>query len=155
MADGWDPDAKELIPFGNWFAGFCDGEASFLINKTAYGFRLSLEIELREDDIGALKIIQGYLGGTLIARASRQMAYNGIPTVRWAAGDKESMQRTIDILDRCPMRAKKKHCFEVWRKAFVAWTTLPTPERWDVMRGLKTELQDGRKYVNPRPEAAA
>jgi hypothetical protein len=76
------------------------------------------------------------------------------PTSRWNVQDKTGCQRLTDLLDKYPLRAKKRADFRVWREAVCEWTSRPRGNRWHGkadntrMAGLRDRLMDGRAYTD-------
>jgi len=98
--------------FGNWFAGFIDGEGNFQYSgRRGRSFR----INLREDDKPILEEIRQTLGcGTLCF----------LPKSRYNPNQRDQYQISsmydhikvlIPLLEKCPLRAKKKNDYIKWR----------------------------------------
>lgn len=111
--------------FGNWFAGFVDGEGSFLMpiykkkSGTRYGTRFHLG--LRIDDMPIIEEIISTLGfGTsLRQRPSFDKRHNkfGNPQAFFAVDNIDDCSALISLFQKYPLRAKKAKDFEVWTKA--------------------------------------
>lgn len=102
--------------FGNWLAGFIDGEGSFYIkeqrgNHWYCGFGL----EVRNDDNDIVKEIYRRTGiGTLSLREPRNG--NGAQ-ISWKVQSVSDCLTFAGLLDTYPLRAKKARDYLVWREA--------------------------------------
>lgn len=148
--------------FGNWLAGFIDGEGCFTIRDNKGSDRKSLvcefHINLRRDDDAILSEIAAKtgLGRIYFAAPSRTTDRNAQPQVRWLVSRRSQLLKLIDLLDRFPLRAKKARDYAVWREAVLAWQSVrligTSPNRtrnapiWIRMKELKEHLEAGRAY---------
>jgi hypothetical protein len=108
--------------FGHWLAGFIDGEGCFEIARrdragryTTYEVRFSLRI--RDDDLPALKEILQRLDIGRIGGHAHSSHPNTNPSACWMVQAKHECQLLAELLDRFPLRAKKRHDFAIWREA--------------------------------------
>ena len=106
--------------FGNWLAGFIDGEGCFTIrevnkNQLVYcGF----SIEVRLDDADIIREIHRRMeAGTLKYRDRAGKNGNDKPQITWAVQSLPDCKKLAALLDKHPLRAKKKHDYAIWRLA--------------------------------------
>ena len=148
--------------FGNWFAGFTDGEGSFTVRVskrkgTEYvEISPSFSIILRKDDTAILQEIRSKLGiparlkfyGVMI----NKQGVRSNPRVMLEIRRREQCLRLVEIFDRFPLRAKKRRDFAIWRELLLTWKATPRGNKWhgfsDRTRILELvkQLRDGRKY---------
>lgn len=142
--------------FGNWLAGFIDGEGCFLIrkrmdgrgrNKDNYGYSCDLVIQLRQDDADILLEIQK---NTRLGKITYNRAYGSTQqnnTVKWRVGAKSELLQIVALLDRFPLRAKKKKDYEIWKRAVMEHSNKYGKNNdWTLMDALEKELKEVRKY---------
>jgi hypothetical protein len=150
--------------FGDWLAGFIDGEGCFQIleNRSSGGwfrYRLWFRISLRDDDAEILYEIQRRTGlGSITRRGARRSEWGA--TVDWIVRQREEIRDLCEILDRYPLRAKKSRDFEIWKRAADLWIggirkgglerraewEAANREVWKELRDLREALISGRKY---------
>lgn len=144
MADSLSDDA--------WFAGFVDGEASFLIARQTKGracnpdrFFPAFQVTLRADDLAILQELQGEFGGGV--HPSRRADPGPHPCYIWGVRSKADMTRLVAYFERFPLRAKKRNDYFIWRRAVEAYcrdggaaSELPI---------LREALIAGRAYRDP------
>lgn len=114
-----DLDLEIDRDFGNWFAGFVDGEGSFILQAIILkdGSRIChprLSISLRIDDLPILQEIRDRLHCGNITYGRDGKFFRGSWIVS-RAGDLKFI--VIPLLEKCPLRAKKKRDFEIWKEA--------------------------------------
>lgn len=153
MGKPWDAfDGREDAGFASWLAGFIDGEGCFTVKGHSRGtYAPSFRIKLRSDDAGILEGIRRTVG---IGTVSNIPGSGGSEDqVAWTVSDKEGCQRLVDLLDKYPLRAKKRNDFLIWREAVCEWTTRPRGNRWDGpadqtrIKALREALMEGRHYT--------
>lgn len=122
-------DKIEKLP-GDYVAGFIDGEGCFFLtyrketkltrkgHPTYYRWSASFAMTLREDDIEILKRIidtlecgNVYLLNTKDRMLGCQQAYLGIQNTN------ELYNKVLPFFRKFPLRAKKRHDFELWATA--------------------------------------
>lgn len=149
--------------FGNWLAGFTDGEGCFQIsrkNDRAYCCRFT--IELRSDDSAILYECQSRTGiGTIRSRTHSPNQYSPTrspakPQTCWTVARHQHVDVLVAIFKRYPLRAKKARDFEIWCRAVVEWKRIGRhrggPGRWNgpidqtAMAVLNSELQATRQW---------
>lgn len=102
--------------YGNWLAGFIDGEGCFYItrDRTRTPWKARFSMSLRVDDRPALEAAQAALGiGTL----HEYQPANGQRVARWMVQSKHDVEALVAFIEQHPLRAKKREDFEVWRRA--------------------------------------
>ena len=146
-----EPPTSEA--FGNWFAGFVDGEGSFVIREQRGRHSTAFQLRLREDDIAVLLSIKDHLNLGKIYREWPRRGREGYyskPKALWWVQTKAGCMRLIDIFDRFPLRSKKAQDYVTWREAVLEYcSSQPNQAR---LASLKAELEDGRKYTEPTIE---
>ncbi len=117
------PSDIDRRDFGNWLAGFVDGEGSFILYFYKGCPKATFTICLRADDKPILDSIRSFLGcGSPIhvARVYERKLQRGNEnrTARYAVRDFHSLKHTIvPFFDAHRLRAKKSHDFLIWREA--------------------------------------
>jgi hypothetical protein len=114
--------------FGNWLAGFLDGEGCFVIEKSpqsvkqrTYGYFCACQVGLRRDDESILREIAARTGlGTI----RHFHPGRGNAAVSWCVRAKVECAEFVKLLDRYPLRAKKAPEYAVWRQAVLAWQSI-------------------------------
>lgn len=141
--------AELLDPaFGNWFAGFSDGEACFRIKPTNMGtFQCRFSIGLRADDAPILREIQRRLGGI------GSLCHSGKDNVkqeqyRLEVNAKADVALLVEVFDRFPLRAKKAGDFAIWKRAVAVWLRVENGKRsdWAELAALADELREARRF---------
>lgn len=144
--------------FGHWLAGFIDGEGCFLIHNgkagRSHSFRLG--VHQRADDLAILEEIQERTGiGRIYGPTYRSKGADN-PCYEWRVSTDADLLAMLDLLDRFPLRAKKKRDYAIWRDAVL----LPRVSRtvpghgsrtyyardWQRVEEFRAALTDGRKY---------
>jgi len=137
--------------FGNWLAGFTDGEGHFQIAKQngsnpRTNYKCRFRIGLRDDDKAILEEIHYALGiGTISANPIRDK-HNGQPQTRFCVNALDECAELMKLFDRYPLRAKKQQDFEVWK---LAVAELLKPRRCrdaDLLEYYFLKIKEVRKY---------
>lgn len=124
--------------FGNWLAGFVDGEGHFGLTVTKNGVRPVFAITLRADDRAIIDDIATRFGvGHIAEYAERgnRHAQVGYRCESWS-----NCLAIAPVFEQFPLRAKKRLDFEVWRSCLDAWDC---GEPVSVLR----DFADAIKYV--------
>lgn len=127
------------VEFGSWFAGFTDGEGSFQIIKRnrrspCANYECRFSIQLRDDDRPILDEIRNTLGfGTTRDKPFYPGATcNARPLAEFYVCAVKDCAKLAMMFETYPLRAKKRHDFEVWKQA-VAELTKPADCRDPLM----------------------
>lgn len=120
--------------FADWFAGFVDGEGSFNIaTHGGRGLQPRLAIKLRDDDEGALKLIQSMLGGSIHAHRQNPSNKHWSPRFRdqvmWTLSGRDCA-RVVRLLRRSTLRTKKARELEIWNEAVEIYSAGAPLNRW-------------------------
>ena len=110
--------------FGNWFAGFFDGEGSFDF-YTGYkrrrdtDYRVGIHIALRDDDAETIEFIKKNLGVGIIYRKPARGPTN--PSIEFTIrAYKDLAEIIIPLFERYPLRTKKAKQFGFWKTGVIA-----------------------------------
>lgn len=136
--------------FGYWLSGFIDGEGCFTIAKgKGDGYYCRFTLHQRDDD---RPIIEEIAHSTGIGRIYAQKVYqNSKPQVQWHVSTQADCLKLVEILDRYPMRSRKRADYDVWKEAVEFWTSTSgghtsDPQRWEHLAQLRDHLRLARKY---------
>lgn len=138
--------------FGHYMAGFLDGEASFVIARVNSGFTCRMQVKLRDDDAAILFALRDRTGLGLVRpekvyqRSDRGSMRNTHPQMTWIVGNKADCAMLVRLLERYPLRAKKRQDFEVWRLAVRERAVKRHRGGWETMAALHAQLAAGRQY---------
>lgn len=106
------------INFGNYLAGLIDGEGSFGLHEHRQHKHLKpmyyprFNIHMRADDMPILLQVQEFLG------VGKIYIHNNIdrnPMVSYQIDNVKDLMKIIEVLDVCPLRAKKSQEYKIWR----------------------------------------
>jgi hypothetical protein len=113
--------------FGNWFAGFSDGESCFSVAKRSGHSNVYVgslqpifKITLRRDDVDVLFEIQKQLGfgsigyGKMIAMQKGKLRTT--LTVSFTVVACAHCMALVQVFSRFKLRAKKRNDFDVWKQ---------------------------------------
>lgn len=104
--------------FGNYIAGLIDGEGCLSINMHTQHKHLRpmyyprFGIHMRADDAPILLQIQQFLG------VGKLYFHNNIdrnPMVSYQIDNVKDLMKIVELLDVCPLRAKKAREYAIWR----------------------------------------
>jgi hypothetical protein len=142
-----------------WFAGFCDGEACFTIDKKAGA---TVSIALREDDSELLYEIQQKLGVGSVSFRSNQ-GYRDHPTRKnYCPGMQDayvfrassaSAYRVAEAIRGYGLKSKKQRDFALWSEAIEKSRQLGpgiSPKRKPLMLNYKNQIENVRKFSSSR-----
>lgn len=105
--------------FWDWFAGFCDGEASFCLMRGSRNgvINARVSIALRADDVAVLEFIQKETQAGIMGYRTRQRVPVGAnPQIAWEVLALDGCKAIRDGLSG-KMRAKKANDFLMWSEA--------------------------------------
>jgi hypothetical protein len=139
--------------FGNWVAGFIDGEGCFYIRHAGGSYAPIFRLKVRDDD---RPILDEIVRRTGIGYVKRTPSRN---QVEWMVCNKRDCQKLARFLQAHPLRAKKARDFAIWTKALTFWSGVKTISAgWHagttrhpnqaMLAGLKQELEHARAYRN-------
>lgn len=154
------PDLPDDL--GHWLAGFIDGEGYFGIRQHPKGpFQCVFSLGLRIDDSAILEELHTRTGlGSLYVDRARQRRNPNAEAFRvWLIMSKRDCVALIPLLERFPLRSKKRSDFEIWARAVRAWQHVIRNGRnqdWSAIRQLKEELELNRRaglspLTSPQP----
>jgi len=136
----------EIALTGHVVAGLLDAEGYFGIAEMNGGRSLSCEMRMavRDDDVDLLFALARFTGIGVV----RRIEVRGNPQCAWTVYRQDDAAGLVRLLDRCPLRSRKRHDFAVWRAAVDAWVATE-PTRFDRMRELRRAIRDARTYRPP------
>jgi hypothetical protein len=143
--------------FGNYIAGLIDGEGCFSINEQRQHKHLRpmyyprFNIHLRADDLPILLQIKDFLG------VGRIYFHNNIernPMVSYQIDNVKDLKKIVELLDVCPLRAKKAREYQIWRTCVLLKQKRGRneylPIAYEQLRALK-EFQRGSETIISAP----
>ena len=143
----FDIDLNISAEFGSWFAGWLDGEGCFRASLNQSRWRADgicidviLKVTLRDDDRPLLEEVKNILGcGTIRAKSNETRRSQGrkeADSACWEVHSNSQLRHIIiPILDRYPLRSKKKRDYIIFREL--------------VLRMYQGEhLKEGREYCH-------
>jgi hypothetical protein len=136
-------------------AGFLDAEGSLaILPNNRDGWRCECSVYVREDDRDVLIAYRTQLGlGHLTPVAAR----NGSrPQVCWRIGSKLECDLLVELLDKHPLRARKRAEYEIWRQAVRTWAAQAYGfgcSGRGRLADLAAHLKAARAYRNPAPDS--
>ena len=143
--------------FGNWLAGFIDGEGCFSMFKVKSAFCCEFNICLRDDDSEIIEEIAQRLGfGKAIYRLPGATTLDAKSQVVFRVRKKAECLALVHFLDRYPLRAKKLKDYIIWKNAVLLMNETkgghrfrgPNLERNMALEVLKSDLHGVKEYVN-------
>lgn len=133
--------------FGYWFSGFVDGEGHFDVRHTPSGSIVCrFIIGLRANDLAILEECRDTLG---IGKIRIQQCKGGIRTqARWSVDRKADVAKLVAVLDRYPLRAKKRNDFALWKRAVGLWMQVRSRRRhdWTEMQLIAAQIREVRRF---------
>lgn len=144
--------------FGNWLAGFIDGEGCFIIQQinhtdgSAGNYMARFIINVRADEEPIVRNLIAATGlGIMTHRPGARYGANDCPQVQWQVQSKSECLALVSLLDRFVLRAKKRRDYAIWREAVLLWAAVkPGTDNsaiWDQMAECKSRLVTERVYV--------
>nr|WP_234821257.1 DNA methyltransferase [Mycobacteroides abscessus] len=155
MGREWDSlNGREDAGFAYWLAGFIDGEGCFRVQRHERGtYSCTFSINVRRDERGTLESVKRFLGvGTI---SEHEGSGNANPLCRYVIQDKAGCIRLVQVLDKYPLRAKKRLDYDAWAQAVSEWSSMKRgnrwsgPSDWTRMAALKSRIENTRQYVEP------
>jgi hypothetical protein len=141
---------------GHALAGFIEAEASFDIrpNNGGRSWLCGMTLTQRADDADMLMDIVRVTGlGRLHQRPARRTSH---PQVCWSVKSKLECRHLVGLLERYPLRGRKRREFATWAAAVREWTESPYgasgAESHPRLGAYATELRDLRRYVDSRED---
>lgn len=142
--------------FGYWFSGFVDGEGHFqllaYIKNEKRIFNASFQVNLRADDKRILEYTKDILtiGDITINNCNN---HNLNPMCRYRVGRlRHLVHAIIPLLEKYPLRTRKKDDFEIWKEAvllrYPQGTKTMSDDTWGRLLQLSKTIKDVRKYRN-------
>jgi hypothetical protein len=143
---------------GHALAGFLDAEGTFTIGTnnggTTWACSVTVAVRLDDGDVLADLCRSSGLGHVHTKPARR----GSRPQATWRIGSKRECRELARLLDRFPLRARKRRDCEIWSEAVEQWAASLYDGRRD--NGLHAEmaraaerLRHVRRYVNSPPPA--
>lgn len=143
----WDPQSDA------WFAGFADGEGSFLLSHTRAPKRgrptvcPRFTLQLRADDIGILRQLCDSFGGSLCyVKNDGRTTPGANPSWTWQVGGRKALLALVAYFDHHPLRAKKAADFAIWREAVILYVSRGGASAYPELMALRASLIMGRAY---------
>lgn len=145
--------------FGNWLAGFIDGEGCFFIAATKrtrtdtsiyHTYRPIFSLAVRDDDTAVVLEAKERTG---IGSHHFYVPTSGKRVIRWMIQSHSDCLELRRLLTLYPLRAKKRNDFTVWSRAVDVALTLKKgsgascQEQWEELKRLKIELAAVRSYA--------
>lgn len=131
-----------------WFAGFVDGEGSFLITQSGGGRSTNaprFSLTVRADEAGLVATLRETFGGCVnFKRGTR----GSKPLAQWVVVAREDLIHLCDYLDRFPLRAKKARDYAIWREAVRRYCARPLAEIQQELAVMREALVSAREYVD-------
>ena len=130
--------------YGDWLAGFIDGEGSFYLSKPNKNGHVQARfiIVLRDDDRAVLDDLRATTGlGTVVERSYSREGQN--PTAAWTINSFTECIAFRDMLRNHPLRAKKRIDFEIWSAALDAWNR---GDDHAILSDFSASLREARAY---------
>lgn len=121
--------------FGHWLSGFTDGEGTFLIKVNPrprdQGMTTRFIISLRRDDRPILEAIQSYWQCGRLRDSPNYSNRSGNPLTLLDISSVEHLHGVVvPHFRRYPLRAKKRHDFDIWEQAVnLIWDVTRRPRR--------------------------
>jgi hypothetical protein len=170
---------NDLNGFGDWLAGFVDGEGCFLINEGRKGKYINRNarfcLTLRSDDSPILEFINNYLGcGNCSRLADYRYEYtpkNRKSNSRFLVSNTDDLSnKLIKFFDEFPLRSKKRRDYRVWKKAVKllnsiknkrkvgrgdagGWEYKWSDENSELFSSYANKIKQVRKYREPEVSA--
>lgn len=139
--------------WGNWFSGFTDGEGCFYIGKRDYktpctSYAYHFHILLREDDKPILEEIHDMLGiGNIYNRpACTRSGFTTQAGTSFQVTAIKECAELVKLFEKYPLKAKKRHDFEVWKQAVTEMQKPVDCRDPDLLEYYFLKIREVRKY---------
>jgi LAGLIDADG endonuclease len=139
-------------------AGFIDAEGSLRIdpNNGGRSWQCGMALAQRIDDADVLFDVCHATG---LGRVTLKPAVRGSrPQATWSVASKRECAELVRLLERHPLRGRKRLEFAVWAEAVRRWATrpygAPSPGEHAAMRRAAAEIRQLKRYVDPGRGAA-
>lgn len=143
--------------FGHWLAGFIDGEGCFRIqcglsHRRFPSYVCTFSLKQRDDDASLLAAIAERTGIGGI-REDRARPGGSKPCVIWRVESKADTMGLVRLLDRYPLRSRKRRDYAIWREAVLYRARDRRGNRWHGQRDwqpmaeFKRRIEEARAYV--------
>ncbi len=145
---------KEITDaFGNWFAGFVDGEGCFLISRDnrqnpKSSYRCQFKIALRNDDRRVLELIRENLGfGKIYARPAylTRNRNEHAQAIFWVCPTGDCVKLAA-LFEKYPLRAKKQRDFGIWKLAVTEVQKPVVYRNTDLLEYYFLKIKEVRQY---------
>ena len=111
------------IGFGNYLAGLIDGEGCFMLNKQTQHKHLEnfyyprFALHLRADEMPILLQIKEFIGAGKVFLSHD--TFHRSPMAMYQIDSAKDCMKLVNILDICPLRAKKSREYLIWRTCVI------------------------------------
>jgi hypothetical protein len=149
------------VEFGNWLAGYIDGEGSFTCQvytprgRSSPNITARMTLGTRADEYPLLAECQAQtgLGALYFVRPTLGGPPNGRPKWTWTVANKKDCAALVKLLTEYPLRSKKHKDFKVWSEIvrLRGLTGAGRAGKLDRIKELAAELVAVRQY-DPRYE---
>lgn len=142
-----DPEA-----FGHYIAGLVDGEGTFITRRAQNTAHCEFAIHIRSDDRPILDAIASFLGvGKFYSHATDKSVH----CLYRVSSREDTSQVIVPFFERFPLRAKKRHDFDIWKQAAnlccmikqrstkACWSR----QEYQLFDTLDERLRSGRKFA--------
>jgi len=110
----------------SWFSGWIDGEGSFfaIISNRTLGISARIQVGVRDDDCNIVREVKETLQCGILCytnnKDKRAQGLNYQDAIAWRCTVVRDLRCIIiPMLDRYPLRTKKKRDYEIWRELVV------------------------------------
>ena len=149
-------EQRAAAKFKNYFAGLCDGEATFGINRNGTTY---FGLKMRADEKPLMQNLQEELGiGRLqfVLDPGHKRGRNNNPCVTLSITSLEGCERLVQVLGEGQfMRSKKRKDYLIWKRAVRVRqrSNMKISTKRARIEELRTDLRLARQY-DPRVSAA-
>lgn len=137
------PEISEA--FGNWFAGFVDGEGCFYIGENGCAFY----VHMRADDLAALQWIKDELRIGRIHFVKKTGSNSRNASVRFEVSRKLHCVWLTGFFEAFPLHTKKQRDYAIWRQAAIAHHMGALPAE---LKPYREAMTAARKFSSPNQE---